>query len=107
MGVTAYAGTIFFFIKFPGLVDFKLGVASQIYKFCFWAAVPLLSAVGVVTLLLLPIYVQERDENLLLPPPPKRRGAPGAFIAACLPGLGILIVVYSRYEPGIMDLLAR
>ena len=118
VGVAAYIGTIFFFIKFPGLVDFKLGVASQIYKFYFWAAVPILSAVGVVTLLLRPIYVlascdiyadyvQERDENLMLPPPPKGRGDWGAFIAVCLLALGILIVVYYRYELGIMDLLAR
>jgi hypothetical protein len=121
LGIVTYIGTICFFIKFPGLVNLKLGVASQMYKIYFWAGVPLLAGVGVVLMFLRPIYilsschiyadyVREQDENLILPPPPGRAAAAadtGAFIAACLLALAVLFFIRYRFELGIMARLAK
>lgn len=119
VGIAAYIGTIYFFIAFPQLVDFKLPVESQIYKFYFWAGVPLLVAVGCVMMFLRPIYVisacdiyadyvAQKQENLMLPPPPK--GSSNGFdaVTAALVLLLIIIgVMILREKLGIMRLLAQ
>ncbi|KAF0125260.1 MAG: hypothetical protein FD189_1782 [Elusimicrobia bacterium] len=120
VGVGAYIGTIFFFIKFPGLVDFNAPTESQIFKFYFWAGIPLIVSVGVVMLFLRPVYiisacdiyadyVREREENLVLPPPP--RGAVNAdtfaFVAVALLALAAAFIFRFREELGVVELLGR
>lgn len=119
VGLTAYAGAILFFVAFPGLVNWKLGVAGQMYTIYFWLAVPILIAAGVVLLFLRPIfvisafdiyadYVREQGENLMLPPPPAQaRAGGGAVWTALLLALALAAVVYFRRELGLLDLLAR
>ncbi|PIU17729.1 MAG: hypothetical protein COT18_12480 [Elusimicrobia bacterium CG08_land_8_20_14_0_20_59_10] len=117
IGIAAYAGTIVFFVMFPQLLDLKAPVESRIFTFYLWAGLPIVSATGIVMLFLRPVYiisacdiyagyVREREENLMLPPPP-RRGGMDAFIAFFLLALAVLIVVFYRYELGIMDWLSR
>lgn len=119
VGVSAYIGTIFFFIKFPGLVNFGLPVESQIYKFYVWAGVPMLAAAGCVLLFLRPVYlisacdiyadhVAARGENLMLPPPPK--GASTGFDAVTAALTLLLLVILAmilREKLGLMRLLAQ
>ncbi|MBU2574410.1 MAG: hypothetical protein KKH28_10080 [Elusimicrobia bacterium] len=104
LGVGTYIGTIFFFIKFPDLVNFKAPVESQIYKFYFWAGVPITAAVGVVMLFLRPIYVisscdiyadyvKERDENLVLPAPPGGSPEISAMIAVIIIAAAAALVI--------------
>jgi hypothetical protein len=118
VGVAAYIGTIFFFIAFPDLVNWKASVSGQMYVIYFWVAVPLLSATGVVMLFLRPIYVisscdiyadyvAKLDENLMLPPPPAQARGNSAFVAVAVLLLAILAVVAYREELGIMRLLAQ
>jgi len=119
VGVGSYIGAIYFFIAFPGLVDWKAPSGSQMYTFYFWAAVPILAATGVVMLFLRPIYVisacdiyadyvAKMEENLMLPPPPARaRAGDTAFIAATLLCAAILVVIYFREQLGLMRLLAQ
>jgi hypothetical protein len=120
IGIGAYVGTIVFFVAFPDLVDFDLPIESTIYKFYFWAGVPIVVAAGMVLLFLRPIYiisacdiyadyVREKGENLVLPAPP--RGAVGgdtfAFLFFAILAFIVLAVFRSRHELGLMDLLAR
>lgn len=119
VGIAAYIGSIFFFIAFPGLVNWKAPVAGQMYVFYFWVGVPIMVATGVVMLFLRPIYiisscdiyadyVAKQDENLMLPPPPgQARKGDTAFVAAVLLCAAILAVIYLREELGIMRLLAK
>lgn len=119
LGIGTYIGTIIFFIKFPGLVDFNLPVERTIFKFYFWAGVPIVASVGVVMLLLRPVYVisacdiyadyvSEREENLMLPPPP-----PGAYrdysavVTAAILVLILLAIVFYRTDLGVTELLSR
>lgn len=117
LGVAAYAGTIYFFMTFPGLVDWNRSVAGQLYVFYFWVGVPLLSAVGLVMLLLRPIYVisacniyadhvAKLEENLMLPPPPAQAGG-GALETLLVLFLALLAVAFFRDELGLTRLLAR
>lgn len=120
VGIGAYIGTIVFFVLFPELVDFDLPIESTIYKFYFWAGVPIVVAAGMVLLFLRPIYiisacdiyadyVREKGENLVLPPPP--RGAVGgdtfAFLFFAILAFIVLAVFRFRHELGLMELLAR
>ena len=118
IGVGAYAGAIGFFIAFPGLVNWKLGVAGQMYTIYFWFAVPILMAAGAVMLFLRPIYVisscdiyadyvQELQENLMLPPPPAQARGGSAMAVVIVLALAVLGVVLFRHELGIMEMLAR
>ncbi|HNW44696.1 MAG TPA: hypothetical protein PKI19_09345 [Elusimicrobiales bacterium] len=117
VGIAAYAGAILLFVKFPGLINWKLGAEAQIYTFYFWVAVPILAATGVVMLFLRPIYiisacdiyadyVESRKENLMLPPPPARGGAAGALIFFGLLCFILLAVFLYRNELGLMKALA-
>ena len=120
IGIAAYVGTIIMFVKFPQLADFKAPVESQIYKFYFWAGVPICVSTGVIMLFLRPVYllsacdiyadyVRERQENLVLPPPP--RGAVNsdtfAFVVVALLAFIILAAVKYREELGIMKMLGN
>ena len=119
VGVGGYAGTILFFVAFPGLVNFKVPVSGQMYAFYFWVGVPLMVSVGAVMLFLRPVYVisacdiyadyvAKLDENLMLPPPPGRaRAGDTAFVVAVLLCLAIWAVIYFREQLGIMRLLAQ
>jgi len=118
VGVGGYAGTIFFFVMFPDLVDFSAPVESNIYKFYVWAGVPLMVSVGLVLLFLRPVYlisacdiyadyVAGREENLMLPPPPGGSSSHGAVTAAVIFALLILAAMIFRDQLGITALLAR
>ena len=99
-------------------MNWKLGVAGQMYTIYFWFAVPILVAAGVVMLFLRPIYVisscdiyadyvQELQENLMLPPPPEQARGGSAMAVLIVLALAVLGVVLFRHELGIMELLAR
>lgn len=120
LGVGAYIATILLFWKFPELASRYAPVSARIYRVYFWAAVPILSAAGVVLLFLRPIYiisscdiyanyVRERGENLMLPPPPGagRKSDMAAFVAACVLAAGLLLAVKYRFELGLMGWLSR
>lgn len=118
VGVGGYAGTIVFFVMFPNLVDFSAPVESNIFKFYFWAGVPLMVSVGLVLLFLRPVYlisacdiyadyVAGREENLMLPPPPGGASSHGAVTAAVVFALLILAAMIFRDQLGITGLLAR
>ena len=119
VGIAAYVGTIYFFIAFPELVNFKAPVESQIYKFYFWAGIPMMVAVGCVMLFLRPIYVisacdiyadyaAEKQENLMLPPPPKGASTGFDAVTAALTLLLLLILaMIFREKLGLMRLLAQ
>lgn len=119
VGIGAYIGTIFFFRSFPDLVNWAAPVESQIYKFYFWVAVPMLSAVGIVVLFLRPIYiisscdiyadyVHAQGENLMLPPPPPgSRKGDTAFAAAVLLAAAILLFMFLRDRLGLPALFLK
>jgi hypothetical protein len=119
IGIGTYIGTIYFFIMFPSLADFKAPVESMIYEFYFWAGVPMMISVGVIMLFLRPIYiisacdiyadyVQEQGENLMLPPPPNQNKsydltAVATVILLLLTVIGFIIF---RNEIGLTDMLS-
>ena len=118
IGVGTYIGTIFFFIAFPELVNFKAPVEREIFKFYFWAGVPLVAAVGVIMLFLRPIYilsacdiyadyVAEKQENLMLPPPPPGARGRSAVAAAVIVCLALAAVALFRDELGLTRLLSQ
>jgi hypothetical protein len=118
IGIGTYIGTIFFFIYFPNLVDFKAPIERGISNFYFWAGVPLVASVGVIMLFLRPVYiisacdiyadyVAEREENLMLPPPPPGARGYSAVATAIIICLGLAAVVVFREELGIMRMLAQ
>ncbi len=116
VGILAYIGTIFFFIAFDELIPKgKEEIYGHVFTFYFWAAVPILIAVGIVQVFLRPIYLisacdiysdylEEKKEQVMLPQPPaKSVSALVAFLVLCL----ILVVVFLyRHQLGIMDMLA-
>ena len=113
VGVAAYAGSFWMFIKFPGLVNWKLPVESQIYTFYFWAAVPILVSAGLVMLFLRPIYILSacdiyadyvagREENLMLPPPPNQSRGTSALVFFIILGMLFLAAFLYVYEQGLM-----
>lgn len=118
VGIAAYIGTIYFFITFPDLVNFKAPVESQIYKFYFWAGVPIMVAAGFVLVFLRPIYlisacdiyadyVAGRGENLMLPPPPGGADGRGALAAAALLLMLLAGIFFFREELGLAALFLR
>lgn len=120
IGIGTYIGTIVMFIKYPQLADFKAPVESQIYKFYFWAGVPIVISTGVIMMFLRPIYlisacdiyadyVRERQENLVLPPPPRGmvNSDTFAFVVAAILAFLVLAAVKYRGELGIMRMLGN
>ncbi len=115
IGIATYIGTIFFLATSPGSFSFDDEVASAIYLFYFWAGVPMVVAVGVIMLVLRPIYLlsscdlysdhlkREGQTVVLSPPPPK--GA-SALIAVSVLALLVLVVFLYRDALGITDMLA-
>ncbi len=114
VGIVAYVGAIFFLVT-TDIVPSGDEIYGHIYTFYFWAAVPILIAVAVITLFLRPIYIlalcdmysdhldkkgipAELPEN-----PSKGISAMVAFVCICI----ILAVIYFyRYELGIVDMLS-
>ncbi len=118
IGVGTYIGTICFFIAFPRLVNFHAPVEQGIFKFYFWAGVPLVAAVGAIMLFLHPVYVisacdiyadyvASHEENLMLPPPPGGTSYRSAVAAALLLVLLLAAVALFRGHLGIAGLLSR
>lgn len=115
IGIGAYIGTIAFLATSPGSFSFEEEAASGIYLFYFWAGVPLVVAVGVVMLVLRPIYLlsscdlysdhlkRNGEQVTLAPSPPK--GA-SALIGVLILALTVLVVFLYRDALGITDLLA-
>lgn len=114
VGVGAYVGAILLFMAI-GIVPNGDEIYGHIYTFYFWAAVPILVAVAIVTLFLRPIYVlalcdlysdhlDRNGEKIKLPEnSPSSVTAIFAFCCICL----ILVVVYLyRNELGILDMLS-
>ena len=113
VGIGAYVGAVFFF-RSMDLVPSE-EVYSRMYTIYFWAAVPLLTAVAIVMLVLRPIYVlalcdlysdhlEKRNIPVELPENPSRGvSAVIAFVCVCF----ILAIAYVyRVELGILDMLS-
>ena len=122
VGIGTYILSLFFFMMFPDMVGLNAEGMSGIYKFYFWAGVPMMISVGVIMLFLRPIYiisacdiyadyVQEQGENLMLPPAPGSSREKGydlsAIIAIILLIITVIVFVIFRHELGIMDSLAN
>ncbi len=86
VGITAYIGSIFFFIAFHDLVPRGKEIYGDIYAFYFWAGVPILIAVAIVEMFLRPIYIiascdifsnylEEKQEKVLLPRSPSKNAS--------------------------------
>ncbi len=114
VGISAYIGTIFFFIHFNHLIPTS-EVESFIYEFYFWAGIPIFVAVGIIQLLIRPIYIlasadiyadslEEQKKPLLLPPPPSKFTS--VFVAFTVLLLIVVVVFLFRDELGITNLLS-
>ncbi len=114
VGIGTYVGTIFLFMAVD-IVPKNDEVYQHIYTIYFWAAVPILIAVGVISLILRPIFVlalcdlysdhmDEKGFPVELPEnPSKSISALVAFGCLCF----IVAVVYIyRIELGIIDKLS-
>lgn len=95
IGVSAYVGTIFFFM-FVHVVPPHAQVYGHIYEFYFYAGIPILVAVGFIELFLRPAYIigscelyaqylAENNKTIMLPHPPSRGiSALVFFVILCL-----------------------
>lgn len=95
VGISAYVGTVFFF-NYWHFVPPHAEIYGDIYKFYFYAGVPILIAVGFIELILRPAYIigscelyaqylTEHNQNIMLPhPPSKNVSAFVFFIVLCL-----------------------
>ena len=114
VGIGAYAGS-FFFLSAVDVVPANGEVYSHMYTIYFWLGVPILIAVGVVMLVLRPIYVlalcdlysdhlENRGFPVDLPEnPPTAVSALVTFVVLCvLLGTAFLY----RHELGIVDMLS-
>ncbi len=124
VGIGTYMATLFFFRMFPDMVGLNAPGTTGIYKFYFWAGVPMIISVGVIMLFLRPIYiisacdiyadyVQEEGENLMLPKPPGSISSSedkgydlSAVITIILLLLTVIGFIVFRKEIGLMDILA-
>jgi hypothetical protein len=99
VGISAYIGTILFFISFD-FIPPGAQIYGHIYTFYFWAGVPLLVAVALIQLLLRPAYIvgscelyaqylTENNKTIMLPQPPSKSISAFVFFAI----LCVLIVV--------------
>lgn len=114
VGIGAYIGAMLLFAVVD-IVPANEEIYGHVYMFYFWAAVPILIAVGVVVLFLRPIYVlalcdlysdhlTKRNEEVNLPEnPPKATSAMVAFGVLCV--LAGVVFMY-RHELGIMAMLS-
>lgn len=118
VGIAAYAGSIMFFIKFPHLVNWKLSTGATIHAFYFWVGIPLMVAVGVVMVILRPIYIisacdiyanfiAQEKEGLMVPEPPQNSQGSTALTVAALLCLAMVGVIMFRDQLGITALLSR
>ena len=114
VGISAYIGTIIFFIVFDDLVP-SGEIYSTIYEFYFWAGVPIVIAVGIILLFLRPIYtissadiyadyLQERNEPLMLPQPPSKLTS--VMVAVLVLLAIVMAVIFFRDQLGITDMLS-
>lgn len=115
VGISAYVGTIVFFIIFNDLVPFDEAHHKNIYIFYFWAGVPILVAVGIVQLFLRPFYiislcdiysdfVSENHIQEKLSSQPKKEI--NAFVSFLILVLIIVTIFLYRDELGISELLS-
>lgn len=115
VGIVAYIGTIVFLATGPGGFSPDEETASVIFQVYFWAGVPLVVAVGVIMLILRPIYLlsacdlysdhlRETGESVTLTPAPSK--ATSALLAVGLLALATLVVFLYRDALGITELLA-
>jgi hypothetical protein len=114
VGVVAYVGAIFFF-RAVDIVPKGGEIYGHVYTFYFWMAVPILIAVAIVVLFLMPIfvlalcdlysdYLNEKGVEIELPEnPAKSISAIVAF--ACL-GLILAVIYIYRGELGVVDMLS-
>lgn len=115
VGIASYLGTIVFFHVFEDLLPRHKEMHESVYTFYFWAAVPILVAVGIIQLFLRPIYViascdifsdylDGKNEKVILPvAPSKSKSALVGFIILVI----ILIIIFLyRHELGVMNLLS-
>jgi hypothetical protein len=109
IGVTAYVGTIFFFIR-GHFVPPGAEIYGFIYTLYFWAGIPLLIAVAFIELFLRPAYIvgscelyaqylTEHNKNIMLPHPPSK--GVSAFVFFAVLCLFVLIVFLYRESLGI------
>ena len=115
VGILAYVGAIVFLAAGPGSVNFDDSVASQMFVIYFWAGVPLVIAVGVVLLVLRPIYLisacdlysdylQENGKTVSLGESPSRPVSVAvSFAVLCL---AVLVVFVYRDALGITEWLS-
>jgi len=114
VAIGAYGGVILLF-SVVDIAPKSDAIYGYVFIYYFWAAVPLLTAVAIMMLLLRPIYVlalcdlysdhlHKKGETVELPDnPPKSISAIIAFCGTCI----ILAVVYwYRIELGVVDLLS-
>ncbi len=114
VAIGAYTGAIFLFMV-ADIVPESDEIYGHVYRFYFWAAVPILVAVAIIMLFLRPIYVlalcdlysdylDQKGTDIALPEnPSKSMSAVVAFGCICV----IMAVVYLyRNELGIMDMLS-
>jgi|GEM_PF-326625 len=116
VGISAYIGTIYFFITFRDLLPTgKEEIYGHMYTFYFWAGVPIMIAVSIVQIFLRPVYViaschiysdhlNEQGEKIMLPRSPSK-----GFSA--LVALGVLLLLIAavfvyRDQLGVTKMLA-
>ncbi len=106
IGISAYIGTIFFFI-YGHFIPPHAAIYGFIYTFYFWAGVPLLVAVALIELFLRPAYIigscelyaqylTENNKSIMLPQPPSKSiSAFVFFVILCV----LVMVVFLFREP--------
>jgi len=115
VGIAAYVGAIFFFMTFSHLVPKGEEIYGGVYTFYFWAAIPILVAVGIVQLFLRPIYIisacdiysdylTEKQEKVMLPTPPSK--GISALVAFLVLVVVLIAVFLFRDELGITNMLS-
>jgi hypothetical protein len=114
VGVGAYMGAILFFLSVD-VVPKGDEIYGHVYAFYFWAAVPILVAVGVVVLFLRPIYVisvcdlysdhlKRQGAKIVLPEsPPKSISSLVVFVCFCIL---VLVAMLYREQLGIVNMLS-
>ena len=114
VGVGAYMGAILFFLSVD-VVPKGDEIYGHVYAFYFWAAVPILVAVGVVVLFLRPIYVisvcdlysdhlKRQGAKIVLPEnPPKSISSLVVFVCICIL---VLVAMLYREQLGIVNMLS-
>jgi len=106
IGISAYIGTILFFIH-GHFIPSHAEIYGFIYTFYFWAGVPLLVAVALIELFLRPAYIigscelyaqylTENNKTIMLPQPPSKSiSAFVFFVILCV----LVMVVFLFREP--------